>query len=53
MLPFGGETASAGGGRRMVSNRRVGAARTGHRHIAVYFRKGERILGVADFFRPS
>ena len=50
MLPFGGETASAGGGRRMVSNRRMGAARTGVRHIAVYFRKVEREFWALQFF---
>ena len=41
-LSLRGATASAGGGRRMVANRRVGAARTGSSHIVVYFRNWTR-----------
>ena len=43
-----GETAAAGGGRRMGANRRSDAARTGIRHIAVYFRDRARGLWVLE-----
>ena len=46
--PLRGETAAAGGGRRMGANRRSDAARTGVRRIAVYFRDRARGLWVLE-----